>query len=230
MPSTWLSSIDSSHGGKSALNIPPFKNQIGTIYVAEKVYLIKDLLFSQPEFLADDAMGELWKIALIEDKSLWNDLSQSNQSTKEILWRFLERAIEAKWKVILQDPYEKNKRRQVLNLGHTLAHIIEGIHGFNHGESVALGLEFSLNFSSERDYISDEFRDIILSVMKKQGFESIRKPIDEGIFLSSLLNDKKRTNSGEIIFIFLEGLGAIKREALKTTEIIEFARREGWIQ
>jgi 3-dehydroquinate synthetase len=65
IPSTWLSAIDSAHGGKTALNIGGVKNQIGTFHPAKEIHLARPLLFSQGQERARDAFGELAKIAII---------------------------------------------------------------------------------------------------------------------------------------------------------------------
>ncbi|MCB0368948.1 MAG: hypothetical protein KDD45_05710, partial [Bdellovibrionales bacterium] len=72
IPSTWLSAIDSSHGGKTALNVAGYKNQIGTFYPANKIYIIKNLLLTQPQVRLADSMGEVLKTILINGGHLWD--------------------------------------------------------------------------------------------------------------------------------------------------------------
>lgn len=231
IPSTWLSSIDSAHGGKNALNILPYKNQIGTFYAATKVYLIKELLLSQPEILAQQALGELWKIALLDSEGFWKKLEQTQESKSSlILWENLTQAVEAKWKIILQDPYERNKTRQVLNLGHTFGHVIEAHHKISHGESVSLGLEFALNWSEKKGHLSADIYNRILKTMIQQGYQSRVLPLPEDQFLNILSQDKKKAKDSKITFIFLENFAKPLRVDLKPEEILRHAQEQGWIQ
>jgi 3-dehydroquinate synthase len=74
VPSTWLSAIDSAHGGKTALNAGGIKNQIGTFYPAQKTYISKKILFTQPEIRLQDAWGEALKTALLSGPGLYKKL------------------------------------------------------------------------------------------------------------------------------------------------------------
>ena len=146
IPSTWLAAIDSSHGGKSALNIESAKNQIGSFYPAEKIYLVEQLLLSQPQKRAVEACGELIKIALI-DNGPWVKSLTRGFSSEDALIRNLKWAIQAKYKVVKKDPFEKTGFRQILNLGHTWGHVLESAFGIAHGTAVSLGLQFSIEWS-----------------------------------------------------------------------------------
>ena len=146
VPTTWLAAIDSSHGGKTALNLAGAKNQIGTFYPAAHTVLVHSLLSSLPDQSAEDAMGEFLKIALIDGRA-WTKFSPITTGRSGRLWRLLPNAIDSKLRIVKRDPLELKGDRQVLNLGHTFGHLLEAELGLSHGRSVALGLLFAIDFS-----------------------------------------------------------------------------------
>ena len=148
IPSTWLAAIDSAHGGKNALNVGSMKNQLGTIAFARRIFLSKHLLCGQPTERAQEAMGELAKIAIIDGGPWVKELLAAPESDGELLWRFLSCAVAAKYKVVLSDPLERLSVRHQLNLGHTIGHILEIQHQLPHGLAVAQGLHFALELST----------------------------------------------------------------------------------
>src|SRR5690606_15405875 len=110
----------------------------------------------------------------------------------------------AKWKVILRDPYEKKGIRQVLNLGHTFGHFLEGEFGLSHGEAVAQGLFFSLNWSFSKKFISPANYTSIQNGFLKMGFAPMKpRPVSEHRFRRAILQDKKASGGGSIRFVFL---------------------------
>ncbi|MBI4212007.1 MAG: hypothetical protein HY540_05155, partial [Deltaproteobacteria bacterium] len=151
IPSTWLAAIDAAHGGKTALNVAGIKNQIGTFYPASKIFLVKEVLMAQPEPRANEALPELVKIAMI-DGGVWAQklLEDEQTASSALIWKNLRHAIAAKQRIVAQDPYEKNGKREVLNLGHTVGHVYEAYYGMPHGEAIAHGLRFALKWSLKK--------------------------------------------------------------------------------
>lgn len=154
IPSTWLAAIDSSHGGKTALNNGRTKNQLGTFYPASQVLLERELLESQPSQRIQDGMGELGKIAIIDGGTWVRQLEASRLRGADLLWKFLKPAIQAKMKIVSRDPREQTGTRQILNLGHTVGHVFEAHYGWSHGHAVAQGLFFALDFALQRGDLS----------------------------------------------------------------------------
>jgi 3-dehydroquinate synthase len=232
VPTTWLAAIDSSHGGKTALNNGAVKNQIGTFYSAEKVVLVQSILLHQPEERVWDAMGELGKIALI-DGGMWvRRLERSRLTGSDLLWAFLKPAIHAKMKVVAKDPFEKSGVRQVLNLGHTVGHVLEAAHGWAHGYAVAQGLFFALEYSIEQGFMKphDYERAMRLLTDKMElRLEVPTKPIPSKRFLEVLLQDKKKTASDKVMFIFPIRVGKTERRPVPVNDLLREARRQGWV-
>ena len=143
IPSTWLSAVDSAHGGKNGLNLNGVKNQIGTIYPASKIILSKQLLQNQPAERLTEAFGEIIKICLINQPKLYSQI----KFTEDFVWKNLEKFVTAKMTVVLKDPFEKTGHRHILNLGHTMGHVYESELGLSHGKAVLMGMVFAARWS-----------------------------------------------------------------------------------
>lgn len=210
IPSTWLAAVDSAHGGKTALNVGGAKNQIGTFHPAEKIFLVKQVLQSQPGVRLQESFGEILKAALLAGGPLWRSLKAKPISADQI-WRLLPRLIAAKMKIVKQDPRETLGLRSLLNLGHSMGHVFEGQLGLPHGKAVSMGLRFAIDWSIHRGLLSETLW-AELEVFEKQGFfpstsdyvrclQRLRAP-------SRLLKqDKKAAGQGKIRFIFLRRPG-----------------------
>ncbi len=233
IPSTWLAAVDSSQGGKTALNIPPLKNQLGTFHYPREVYLVESLLRAQPEELAYQALPELLKIALIDGPSFWGALRETEATTRgELLWNFLLRAVKAKRKVLDRDPLERTGGRSVLNLGHTLGHVIEGHYGFSHGEAVGHGLRFALDWSYRRGFLAEEDWGEIQGVLREflpPGPRRV-KPLSSGVFRALALGDKKVTEGGKLNFVFLRRPGEALVEEVQLRDFEVQALDQGWVR
>lgn len=208
IPTTWLAAIDSAHGGKNALNVGAFKNQIGTFYHPKKVYLIKDILFSQPDIRTYDALGEVYKMALIDSHSWGKTFLQKKNPTKIDLWGILESAIRAKYKVVQKDPYEKKGIRFILNLGHTLGHALELQFKLGHGTSVAAGLRFAIWLSYKKGYLKEKDYLQFLQTPMYDFISSISiQKLTSQQFAQFLLQDKKKDVNNAIRFVFIKKRG-----------------------
>ena len=229
IPSTWLAAIDSSHGGKTALNNNRVKNQFGTFYPAQKVILVKSLLLGQPEERVHDAMGEFGKIALIDGGAWTSKLAKSHKAGAELLWKFLKPAIQAKLAVVARDPEEKTGVRQILNLGHTVGHVFETAFGWAHGLSIAQGLFFAIEFSRESGMLSErETAKVRTLLSEKLDLVPIQaRLIPAKKFLALLAQDKKRDAKNAVTFIFLRKLGRTERVEVQLDDLLAEAKRQG---
>ena len=231
VPSTWLAAIDSAHGGKTALNCSGAKNVVGTFHPASRVHLVKDLLQLQPPSRAEEGMGELAKIALIDGGPWVKQLERASGNHAEILWKFLKPAIESKMRVVEKDPTETKGLRQVLNLGHTVGHVLEAVHGLAHGKAVTQGLFFSLAFSEHKGYLDPATAaraGKLLTETLGLHPEIPRKGIPSSRFTELLLQDKKRDKAGQVTFVFLSKFGKPVRANVPVSEVVAEAKRMGW--
>jgi 3-dehydroquinate synthase len=145
---------------------------------------------------------------------------------------YLPDAIDAKWRVIQKDPYEKKGDRQVLNLGHTMGHALEAEFKLPHGVAVALGLEFALKWSFGRGELPkgdfDRIQAVLALLPQKESFQNFC--ISEKRLRELLSQDKKRRGSEEVVFIFIQGIGKAIREAVHVDDVVEEANRQGWLE
>ena len=218
VPSTWLAQVDSAHGGKTALNVSSFKNQIGTFYPAEKIFLVREVVLrlEQDRFL--EARSEAVKVALLQGGALWEKMQKVKNSSE--LWRLLPLLIKAKLKIVRQDPLETKGIRHLLNFGHTVGHVIESDLGIAHGQAVGLGMRFALEWSRQRGYLESEITTGLptskeLAVILRQ----LRNP------QKSLQQDKKMVGAG-LRFIFLQAPGSPRIERVSISEILNEIGRQ----
>lgn len=238
IPTTWLAAIDSSHGGKTALNVNGAKNQIGTFYAADEVLLVRSILRSQPKARAQEACGELVKMAFLDGGNWIKQLERVRSGDlNSLLWRTLRHAIQAKYDVVAKDPREINGRRQILNLGHTLGHILEASLGISHGEAVAQGLFFSLDWSLKRGDLCRADYGRARAMQARLGFVPLniqnkfrKKRLTARQTRQLVLQDKKRDANDKVTFVFLRGFGHAYRMSVSVNEFLAEAREQGWVK
>ena len=139
IPTTLLSQIDSSIGGKTAINFGGVKNIVGAFYQPKKVLIDPDLLATLPERQISNGLAEAIKMALTSDKELFNIFE--NKDIDENIDEIIIRSLNIKKSVVEQDEKESGLRK-ILNFGHTIGHGIESSEEMSelyHGECVALG-------------------------------------------------------------------------------------------
>lgn len=221
IPSTWLAALDSAHGGKTALNVGSFKNQIGSFYPADTVYLVREVL----EALGPQRFREAWpeavKVAILQGPPLSQRLRRVR--TARGLWRELPALIEAKMRIVRRDPLESKGLRHLLNLGHTVGHVIEGSLQVPHGLAVGLGTRFALQWSRDRwgfDLRAVESWGLPAEADLRKALRRLKDP------RTSLVQDKKRSVHGKVRFIFMQELGRPRIEDVTVDEILAEIERQ----
>lgn len=124
VPTTLLSMVDASIGGKTGIDLGVIKNQIGVINTPEMVLIDTSFLQTLPREQMRSGLAEMLKHGLIQDEQYWKKMTHLNQLNEEILDELIYHSVIIKNKVVTQDPTEKNLRK-TLNFGHTLGHAIE---------------------------------------------------------------------------------------------------------
>ena len=233
LPSTWLAAMDSAHGGKTALNVGGVKNQIGTFYPASQVFLVKELLFTQPRARARDGLAELVKMAFLDNGPWAERLQKDRRKDAELIWPYLRPAIQAKMAVVALDPEERTGHRQILNLGHTVGHVLEAYHGLSHGRAVAQGLFFALDWSRARVRLParnhDAAVDLLTRCTGERPLPGRTPPVPRRTFVSLLGQDKKGQTRDRVTFVFLRGPGQPVRRPVTHAEVVDEARSKGWV-
>lgn len=229
IPTTWLSAVDSSHGGKTALNLLGAKNQIGTFYEADETILVQSVLMALSKSHLQDALGEFTKIAILDRRV---KLKKAHGEISGLdLWKTLPQAIEAKLKIVRRDPTERSGHRQLLNLGHTMGHVLEIELGLSHGQSVGLGTLFALDVSQALGGLSEKRAQTLRSWLESFGIsKSGVKKVSSVRAQRLLLQDKKRSSQGSVTFIVVRDFGRCERRAISLKTVIDVGRRAGWLK
>jgi 3-dehydroquinate synthase len=212
VPTTLLSMVDASVGGKNGVDLGSLKNQIGVINVPKMVVIDSQYLETLPQIEMRSGLAEMLKHGLIFDKMYWEQFLDLKAIDFADFDALIYRSIEIKNEIVIQDPTE-NGIRKSLNFGHTLGHAIESYFLDNenkktllHGEAIAIGMileshiAFQKNLISQEEYI--QIKQTIKSIFETIVFEdSDRQPI-----LDLLVHDKKN-EYGTIQFALIEGIG-----------------------
>jgi 3-dehydroquinate synthase len=222
VPTTWLAAIDSAHGGKNALNVSAFKNQIGTFYHPEKVFIIKEILNSQPKDRLIEALGEIYKMALIDNQPWGKKCLMANNLSSKDVDEYLANAIKAKYKIVQKDPKEQLGIRFLLNFGHTLAHALELEFKIPHGIAVSHGLKFALWLSFKKGFLNVKEFSFIENTPMFLFLKTLPQlKITSQQFKKYLSQDKKKDKSNMIRFVFLKKIGFAFVQSISIDELSE---------
>ena len=195
IPTTLLSQVDSSIGGKTAVNLGGVKNIVGAFYQPKAVLIDTDTLKTLPERHYASGLCEAIKMAVCFDGELFKKFEElSYAQIKEDIEYFIDASLKIKRKIIEMDERE-NGIRKALNFGHTVGHGIESAGSLGelyHGECVALGM---------LPFCSDEVRERLVAVLKKVGLPTEYQG-DISKVLEYTIHDKKNTKDGcDAIFV-----------------------------
>ena len=196
IPTTLLSQVDSSVGGKTAVNLGDTKNIVGTFYQPEKVLIDTETLKTLPDRQIACGMAEAIKMAVCVDKEFFEFLEEAD--FMDNIGEIISRSVGLKANIVQQDEKEAGLRK-VLNFGHTIGHGIEVSTEFLHGEAVALGMML---------LTESPLKERLEKVLKKAGLETeieIDKELKAKI-IEAMSHDKK-TGKGKISFVKVKEVG-----------------------
>lgn len=170
LPTSLLAQVDSSVGGKVAVDLPEGKNLAGAFYQPRLVLIDPSVLSSLPPRFISDGMGEVVKYGCILDKDLFSVLEDagSYEALTPRLTDVIFRCVDCKRQIVEMDPHDK-KERMLLNFGHTLAHGIEtyeNFSGMSHGQAVACGMYQITLLSEEKGLTAEGTASRLLNVLK----------------------------------------------------------------
>lgn len=181
IPTTLLAQVDSSVGGKVAVNTAVGKNLLGAFYHPELVYMDPLLLRSLPKREIRSGLGEVIKTAIIADANLFSFLEDNLTSVLErnvaTLYELVPWVVKLKIELLDPDPYEENLNRP-LNFGHTFGHAIETANRYSrlrHGEAVSVGMVLATYISIRRGIISQAVGDRIINLVFRASFPTSMK-------------------------------------------------------
>ena len=206
VPTTLLSMIDSSIGGKTGLDLESGKNLIGSFYHPKAVFINTNFLKTLNKKEITSGLFEAIKYGIACDDDLFSFIKRNTGHLyeKEVLCNIIEWCCRIKADIIIKDEKDGNIRNK-LNFGHTIGHPIESIYGMRHGEAVAFGMLFATKLSRNMNTINDKESNTIISLISEFDLPIINIDIDA--ILNRLSKDKKRINSKNN-FILLNGIGS----------------------
>lgn len=213
IPTTVLSQVDSSIGGKTAINLGSIKNIVGAFYPPTKVIIDTELLETLSPRQVSNGLAEALKMSLTSDRELFEIFE--NGDIPSALPLIIEKSLMIKKFVVESDEREQGLRK-ILNFGHTIGHGIESfenLNGLYHGECVALGM---------LPMCSDEVRERLLPVLRKLNLPT-QCSIDRDKVLEAMTHDKKASGD-EISITLVDKIGEYRQSKVSTASLAQKLR------
>ena len=214
IPTSLLAQVDSSVGGKVAVNHQLGKNLIGAFYQPDAVFMDLDMMKTLPEREIYTGLGEIIKYGIIYDEKFFYYLEDNTEAVlkldNEAVGRVIARSCEIKAEVVSQDEKESGLRA-ILNFGHTMAHAIEkntGYTRYNHGEAVAIGMVCAARISRDMGYISQAKVDRVEGLIKTLRLPVKAEGCDIDTLYEAIFHDKKTVN-GQVKWVLMEDVGRV---------------------
>jgi 3-dehydroquinate synthase len=200
IPTTLLSMVDSSIGGKTAIDLPAGKNLLGTFYQPNAVYIDIDFIKTLSEREITSGYGEIIKYAFLDSKITKQRLD------KEIDESLIEDLLKIKKDIVERDELESDLRK-LLNLGHTFGHAIEKLSSYtiSHGECVLKGIKYAIEISKKVFGIKSELVNKALDLLMVKG-EVTNFGFTSEELIEQIKNDKKSDHNG-VDFVLIKGIG-----------------------
>lgn len=228
VPTTLLSMVDASVGGKTGIDLGSLKNLVGVISNGEMVLIDTVFLNTLPAEQIKSGYSEVLKHGLIKNLNYWKKTSNFKNLNFDDLDEIIHESVVIKNEVVLKDPFE-NDLRKILNFGHTLGHAIESYFLTNetkktllHGEAIAIGMILETYISKELNDISEkdleEIKNVFNSLFDKVEFS--QNEIDEII---ELLRFDKKNSHGQVKFVLLESIAKPKIDCVVSEKLINAA-------
>ncbi|MDR1376952.1 MAG: 3-dehydroquinate synthase [Synergistaceae bacterium] len=210
VPTTLLAQVDSSVGGKTAVNLPQGKNLVGAFYQPKLVLIDPQTLRTLPERETRSGMAEVIKYGAIRSASLFESLAGSSFNLADVIYE----CCRIKSEIVARDERDFGER-MLLNFGHTLGHAIEKLSGFEyrHGEAVAFGMVLAASIGEKMGVTELGVADALRLTLQRNGLET-EYPGDLEALIPALSMDKKSLEGG-VQLILLRRIGtAFARQTL----------------
>jgi 3-dehydroquinate synthase len=219
IPSTLLAAVDSSVGGKTGVNLSGLKNQVGSFWQPSLVLCDPDTFKTLPSAVFADGMAEVIKYAVLFDRTLFEALAEDFD-----LSAVIARCVDLKRGVVEADERD-NGPRQLLNLGHTVAHAIEKCADgeITHGSAVAMGMVIVTRAAVANGICKENFTNSLISLLKKHGLPT-ECPYSLDLLLPFMKSDKKRGGE-EITLILPKEIGACVLHTVPLGTLSEFLKK-----
>ncbi len=226
VPTSLLATVDSSIGGKVAVDLSTGKNIVGAFYQPRKVYIDVSLLKGLPRKEILNGLSEAIKHALIMDKKLFNFIKKNLDNVLHIdektLIELVRRNCNIKANIVESDETESGLRK-ILNYGHTIGHALETLTGYSrysHGEAIAIGMVVEGLIANKIGILSDEELRQQNGLIRQAGLPTKLPNINTNRFVDELKKDKKVVD-GRTEFVLLREIGKAEYGVHASTEIIK---------
>ena len=231
VPTSLLAQVDSSVGGKVAVDLREGKNLVGSFYQPKLVLIDPDVLNTLSDKFFLDGLGEVIKYALIGDKRLYSILTGNvdRKSLSENIEEIIFRSCDLKRGIVENDEYDTGDR-MLLNFGHTLAHAIEKYHSYEyytHGQAVCVGMSVITQISESLGLTAKGSAEKVCSLIKSHKLDIYPKePVKN--YLSEIIYDKKMI-AGKMNIVILKDIShaeiiQIPDNFIKTAESLDYIR------
>ncbi|MGZ3957931.1 MAG: 3-dehydroquinate synthase [Flavisolibacter sp.] len=220
VPTTILSLVDASIGGKNGIDVGVYKNMVGII--RQPSFILHDLSFlaSLPENEWRNGFAEIIKHACIRDAAMFRELESRSlsfyQKKKKETSTLIRRNALLKTKVVQQDEFEQGDRK-LLNFGHTLGHALENQYELSHGEAISIGMTYAATLSGQLNGFRQPHR--VVELLEKYGLPTFAQ-FDKDKVINVLKMDKKKSRDG-INFILLEKIGKAFIQSIRIDELYQ---------
>lgn len=221
VPTTLLAMVDSSVGGKTAIDLPAGKNLAGAFYPPSLVLCDIDTLKTLPQAVFTDGCAEVIKYGILFDEALFAHLElRGNLFERQ---QVIARCVELKAQTVASDEFDTGSRR-LLNLGHTIGHSIEKASGYTvcHGAAVSTGISIMARAATSAGTCSEETRDRILTLLKVFSLP-ISTDLDVKTLLQHMLTDKKR-NGDRITLVVPATIGCCNLHETSISVLEKFVK------
>ncbi|MGN0364853.1 MAG: 3-dehydroquinate synthase, partial [Suilimivivens sp.] len=211
VPTTLLSQVDSSIGGKTGVDFLQYKNMVGAFYQPKLVYMNVSVLRSLPKIQLVSGMAEIIKHGLIKDAAYYQWLKEKQEEilalSPPILEEMIEKSCHIKREVVERDPNEKGERA-LLNFGHTIGHAVEKLSDFrmSHGACVGIGMLAATYLSWKMGMLAKEDLAELETLLASYGFQTQISGFSPTDILLATKSDKKM-DGNRIRFILLKAIG-----------------------
>ena len=216
VPTTLLAQVDSSVGGKTAVNHPRGKNMIGAFYQPRVVCIDVQTLDTLPDREFSAGMAEVIKYGLIRDSAFFEWLEQNIDGLmarqRDLLVEAIELSCATKAAVVAEDETEQDVRA-ILNLGHTFGHAIEAAQNYRgllHGEAVGAGMAMAARMSARLGMLDHQAVPRVISLLQKAGLPSAAPQELAPTELRDLMAHDKKVSRGQLRLVLMDAIGSAR--------------------
>ncbi len=209
IPTTLLSQVDSSVGGKVGIDLPEGKNLVGAFYPPSKVWICLETLGTLDKRQINNGMAEVWKYGFIMDEPFLRQLEEAPHDYASIV----QHCITLKAQVVEEDEFETLGRRAILNYGHTVGHAIEQVTHYGpilHGEAISIGMTVEARLGERLGVSPIGTQKRVATLLQKQGLPTTNPILSSVDALLDAMRKDKKAIGGSMAFSLLTHMGGCR--------------------